>query len=1234
MKWLKAIGLFLFAALLLLISFLTWVYRTEAGLQWLLEQAKPFITAALSIDNVQGRLSDQLSVGRLQYRLSENESIDVERILLNCNWLDLLVKEVYCDSVDIASTKLGLLDNEGAEPVDDISLPPLPDIHIPLPVSIEQFNLNLFQLVTIDEQGSEAEQVKVEQFQLFNAEALQSLVSFKSLHLRFQQMDWKLSGKVQMSDQWQHQLTLDLSQLDTMVQNPQQSMELPKGEESSSSALNVSLSSKGSLIKGADLKVNLSAPVNLNVTGQWRWDHGKPQAKGRIRVAEQPLTFYPALILKTMHGDWDFQWPLVAVQLKGAQQWQSLPQFNSNIELSLPNVTRGIENARVNYSATSNWSSELLNIELSKIDALNQLKLVSNGMLPVELVVKANLQGSELTSELEAQVSQDNSTVMALKAYTSSKNFTTFNTNFDFKLMNAPLVEPYQMGELVTRGNIAFQPEQLTIRAEGSGKNIRLPQLALETVSWSLAKQDTLQIKFDSTKLEAQDIVLERLTFSANGTEQNHPFKLFVKLPAKQSLNLKGVGAFDVQNASQWQVKRLVGKLDHELLQLLFNAPEVKLAPDTQSVEKLCARYQDEQGSFCVSFSNSMSKWKAETKFSTFNLKPIWQVLRPWLKQDNLELEASISGTLAASGSLSELNALAGKLEFPKAKVVTPEGQLQLSQLRVMPSDAGSSVNVEWSQFKLIPAGAALPPLQFTHGQANINRMTDKWSGKIELRNGSWSIPQVKKSSKVAVTGKLEELKISKLLLNVDANNEQLSSHFAMDYNHSDTIAGDITSRLPINENSGLSANLKINANNFEWLKIWQSRLDDVNANLNFSMGVSGSWSKPKLKGNGVLQVNKLVMEEIGLDIENSYLDLNTEDDKILLQGLLQNQKGQLAVDGQAQLLPRLKAEVKLTGTDVQVVNNASAKVIVSPDLTARYADKLFELTGDVNFNEAHLQMTKIPEQAVTVSDDTKVIGREVEVDDESPLKYRIAINLNAGERVSFKGMGIESGIRGKLSALASSQQPLKLTGQLELHQGKFEAYKQILTIEQGQLLFLGNPENPGIQFRATRTIDDMSVGVVADGTLLNPRLTLYSNPAMAEENILALLLTGRSLESLNQNEGNALANAALSLGVEGANQIAQKIGDVLGIKSLKVSSKTSADKSRVDIGAQVNERLSVGYGTSIDSDNEMQAGWIIEYRLSESLFFEATSGEEVSASISYKKKFKGGEDAKKDSKE
>ena len=102
------------------------------------------------------------------------------------------------------------------------------------------------------------------------------------------------------------------------------------------------------------------------------------------------------------------------------------------------------------------------------------------------------------------------------------------------------------------------------------------------------------------------------------------------------------------------------------------------------------------------------------------------------------------------------------------------------------------------------------------------------------------------------------------------------------------------------------------------------------------------------------------------------------------------------------------------------------------------------------------------------------------------------------------------------------------------------------------------------------------------------------------------------------------MTSAAISLGVESANKVVQKIGDQLGLKDIAFTSKdgTNGNSTRVDLAAKINDRLNVGYGTSIDSDNSIQAGWIIEYKLSPHISFEATSGEEISANINYKKQF------------
>jgi translocation and assembly module TamB len=59
--------------------------------------------------------------------------------------------------------------------------------------------------------------------------------------------------------------------------------------------------------------------------------------------------------------------------------------------------------------------------------------------------------------------------------------------------------------------------------------------------------------------------------------------------------------------------------------------------------------------------------------------------------------------------------------------------------------------------------------------------------------------------------------------------------------------------------------------------------------------------------------------------------------------------------------------------------------------------------------------------------------------------------------------------------------------------------------------LFLITSENPSIQYRAVPIVDDIKVGIIADGTIHNTRFTLFSEPKMADENVLSLLITDRN---------------------------------------------------------------------------------------------------------------------------
>src|SRR5690606_26672547 len=124
--------------------------------------------------------------------------------------------------------------------------------------------------------------------------------------------------------------------------------------------------------------------------------------------------------------------------------------------------------------------------------------------------------------------------------------------------------------------------------------------------------------------------------------------------------------------------------------------------------------------------------------------------------------------------------------------------------------------------------------------------------------------------------------------------------------------------------------------------------------------------------------------------------------------------------------------------------------------------------------------------------------------------------------------------LQGQLRILSTPQQPTTAYGNLTIQNGLYQAYGQTLTIEQGQLLFVGDLiENPGLRLRAMHTLlnnpdNIQKVGIIATGRLQHPVLQLVAEPpTLNQTDTLAYLLLGRSSRELNQADASLLLQAA-----------------------------------------------------------------------------------------------------------
>ena len=108
-------------------------------------------------------------------------------------------------------------------------------------------------------------------------------------------------------------------------------------------------------------------------------------------------------------------------------------------------------------------------------------------------------------------------------------------------------------------------------------------------------------------------------------------------------------------------------------------------------------------------------------------------------------------------------------------------------------------------------------------------------------------------------------------------------------------------------------------------------------------------------------------------------------------------------------------------------------------------------------------------------------------------------------------------------------------TGEITIPEGRYRAYGQRLDVENGRLLFTGSPlDNPGLDIRAVRRVNDIVVGLQIRGRARQPELELFSIPAMGQTDTLSYLILGRPMDGASASEGEVVAKAALALGLAG----------------------------------------------------------------------------------------------------
>lgn len=399
----------------------------------------------------------------------------------------------------------------------------------------------------------------------------------------------------------------------------------------------------------------------------------------------------------------------------------------------------------------------------------------------------------------------------------------------------------------------------------------------------------------------------------------------------------------------------------------------------------------------------------------------------------------------------------------------------------------------------------------------------------------------------------------------------------------------------------------------------------DVQGRVELDATLTGNARRPDIAGGLELEDGAFTVPAAGIRVDRISLSaLGRPDGQVALKGNARSGKGFVAIDGalawRDQLLPSAEATVK--GRVIDVINLPEGVVQVSPDARVVLRDGQFRVSGAMLVPRATIRLKKIEESAVQPSPDTIVHGRDLLVAQKAPPLFVLdGLQVRLGERVTFEGFGLKTGLTGALRLDQSlGADPTLVTGDgvVSLRDGQFTAFGQKLEIERGSLIFSGVVTDPGLDVKASRDVDyegrEVTVGVLLSGNLSRIQTRVFSEPAMGELDALSYLTTGKPLSAAGAGDRSLVASSALSLGLSQALPVVQQLGSALRVDEVAFGTSESGDTAVV-VGEQLGKNLFIRYSYGIfDKLGTVQA----TYKLGRRVSIEASSGQEQALDLIY----------------
>ncbi|GKX63219.1 translocation/assembly module TamB [Pragia fontium] len=1034
----------------------------------------------------------------------------------------------------------------------------LPEVHLPM-------DFNLPSLIGEDLRLTGAAPIQINRLEL-QAATKDSHIQIQSLKVNAPEGIAALTGDASLSGNWPVNLTLNATVNDPSL----------KGEK-------VKLLVAGDVVGRLTLDVNASGPVGA-------------QLKAETNLASAGLPLSLTLESKRV------QWPLTGKSDYRVNDTRlKLDGRATDYSLSLRSAVEGTDIPPASLLVDGKGNVQQFNLSRLRLSAL-QGKAELSGVVDWShaiswrsLLTIDGINTAKQWPEWPAKLNGKVTTKGSLNGGSWQLNVPEIDLNGQVKqnrLSATGALKGNDSGQWVIPGvNLALGPNTIDVKGNLANKwildaNIDAPKLTGMLPGLSGVAKGTIKLRGDAKSPQ----LLADLNANGLGWQDLKIAKVVLNSDITSANQVKGSLALKVSDLTQ-------GDLNISLLSLEAEGNEGKHHLNLNINGKPVSGQLALNGSF----DRTHERWKGALTNTRFNT-PVgeWQISR------DIALDYRNAQQTISIGSHCWRNPNA-ELCVPKTIEVGPSGQASLVLNR----------------FDL----AMLAPMLGKETKAQ-----GIFTGKADV---SWKagggLPQAKvalNGNGVAVTqmidGRALPIALDKLTLDANMNGNRAQLNWLMKIANNGSFNGNVQVSDPQGSRN-LSGNVQIDAISLALLKPALEGNEKADGMLNANLRLGGNAQSPRITGSLALEKLQLNTQWVPLVVKDSRLALNFNGTSSELNGLIQTEKGSLTLGGNADWrhIDAWRAKITAKGDRIRISMPPTVMLDVSPDIVFDATPQLLTLNGSVGIPWARISVEEVPESATGISSDEVMLDRNLRpVETKStPIAINSNLVVSIGNNVSIKAFGLKARLQGDLKVV-QDKKGLGLNGQVNIPSGQFRAYGQDLVIKKGMIQFAGPPDQPMLNLEAIRnpdaTEDSVTAGVRVTGLASEPKVEIFSDPAMSQQQALSYLLRGQGLDS-SGGDSDMMTSMLVGLGVAKSGKLVGQIGEAFGVKNLSLDTQGVGDSSSVVVSGYIMPGLQVKYGVGIF---DSLATLTLRYRLMPRLYLEAVSGIDQALDVLYQFEF------------